>query len=332
MVPEAPALVPEAPVMVPEAPVMVPEAPVVVPEAPLVVPEAPLVVPDEVPVMVPEAPMMASTAPALVSEAPVIDMKALTVTRSTPVSLGDPLHTTSFSSAYTDPITGMDFVFVNGGCFTMGSSDCGPFSECSSNEEPAHEVCVDDFWMGKFEVTQSQWQNVMGNNPSRFSGRNRPVEQVSWDDTQDFLRSLNTLSGNNYRLPTEAEWEYAASSGGKDEKWADTDNEALLDGYAWHINNSDGQTHPVGLKRPNGIGLYDMNGNVWEWCSDRYESDYYEKSRKHNPQGPLEGVYRVERGGSWLDKPQYMRLALRNWSRPDYGSNFFGFRLVFPAP
>ena len=190
---------------------------------------------------------------------------------------------------------------------------------------------TDDFWMGKFEVTQLQWQKVMVNNPSRFIGRNRPVERVSWNDTQKFLSKLNSSSGDNYRLPTEAEWEYAARNGGKDETWAGTDSEESLDGYAWYKYNSIGQTHPVGQKQPNGLDLYDMSGNVREWCSDSYESNYYEKSQKRPPLGPSGGMSRVERGGSWFDNPQGVRSSLRNWSLPDQRIISLGFRLVFQA-
>jgi formylglycine-generating enzyme required for sulfatase activity len=213
----------------------------------------------------------------------------------------------------------MDFVLVKGGCYQMGDANA-----------VFHEVCVDDFYIGKYEVTQAQWSAIRGNNPSYSSncGDNCPVEQVSWNDIQEFIRELSQQTGKTYRLPTEAEWEYAAQSGGKSEKYAGTSSEAELGDYAWYDKNSGSKTHPVGQKKPNGLGIYDMTGNVWEWCSDWYDESYYKNSPKDNPQGPSNGSTRVRRGGSWSDHAWYTRAAFRYGLNPDLRNHFFGFRLA----
>jgi formylglycine-generating enzyme required for sulfatase activity len=231
--------------------------------------------------------------------------------------------TVTGGSTYTDPTTGMEFVFVKGGCFQMGDT----FGDGEIQENPVHEVCVDDFYMGKHEVTQGEWQKVMGSNPAHFKKGDRyPVEQVSWTDVQDYLRKLNGRSGKNYRLPTEAEWEYAARSGGKQEKYAGGDSP---DGVAWYNGNSGGSTHPVGQKRSNGLGLYDMSGNVMELCSDWY--GYYGSSPRDNPQGPSSGSYRVARGGNWGFPTVVLRSAHRYGRGPGDRSRGLGFRLVLPT-
>src|SRR3989338_10514354 len=155
--------------------------------------------------------------------------------------------------------TGENMVFIKGGCFQMGDT----FGGGDTDEQPVHKVCVDDFHMGKYEVTQKEWVDVMGTNPSHFKGcDNCPVENVSWDDIQEYINKLNQKTGKKYRLPTEAEWEYAARSGGKNEKYAGGNN---IDSVGWYDGNSGSKTHPVGQKQPNGLGLYDMIGNVLEW-------------------------------------------------------------------
>jgi formylglycine-generating enzyme required for sulfatase activity len=227
---------------------------------------------------------------------------------------------------FTDSATGMQMVFVKGGCYQMGDT----FGDGYANEKPVHEVCVNDFYIGKYEVTQGQWQRIMGNNPSYYKncGDNCPVEQVSWNDIQQFIQRLNNQSGKQYRLPTEAEWEYAARSGGKSEKYAGGND---VDAVAWYDGNSGRETHPVGQKQPNGLGLYDMSGNVWEWCSDWYGEKYYGQSFRDNPDGPSSGSYRVLRGGSWNGEPRGGRVAYRVRYNPGgrYGSH--GFRLAGPA-
>ncbi len=228
--------------------------------------------------------------------------------------------------AYAAP--NIEMVFVKGGCYQMGDT----FGDGDASEKPVHQVCVDDFYIGRYVVTQAQWQAVMGNNPSYFSqcGPDCPVEHVSWDNAQEFIRRLNYLTGRNYRLPYEAEWEYAARSGGGQERWAGTSNPFELRDYAWFGKNSRNRTHPVGTRRPNGLGLYDMSGNVWEWCQDWYDNDYYKTSPRDNPRGPQTGVYRVLRGGGWNDSAGIVRASMRFNEAPfnPYGGD--GFRLVLP--
>ncbi|HXX81077.1 MAG TPA: SUMF1/EgtB/PvdO family nonheme iron enzyme [Thermodesulfovibrionales bacterium] len=228
--------------------------------------------------------------------------------------------------SYTDPATGMEFVFVRGGCYRMGDT----FGDGYQNEKPVHEVCVNDFYVGKFKVTQGQWKAVQGNSPSNFSncGDNCPVEQVSWDDAQNFVRRINQLTGRTYRLLTEAEWEFAARSGGKNEKYAGTSSDLELGKYAWYSGNSGKQTHPVGQKRPNGLGLYDMSGNVWEWVQDIYSDSAYASHNRNNPLYTGNGDHRVRRGGSWIRDSGSVRAANRDDGPPDYRSSGVGFRLA----
>ncbi len=226
-------------------------------------------------------------------------------------------------SSYTDPSTGMEFVFVKGGCYQMGDT----FGDGASDEKPVHEVCVNDFYMGKYEVTQGQWKAVMGNNPSYFKdcGDNCPVESVSWNDIQEFISKLNNKTGKNYKLPTEAEWEYAARSGGKSEKYSGGND---IDSVAWYGSNSGNKTHPVGQKAANGLGLYDMSGNVWQWVQDWYDGRYYNNSPRNNPAGPNSGQYRALRGGSWFNVAGGSRTANRISLNPDFRDNSYGFRLA----
>lgn len=229
-----------------------------------------------------------------------------------------------------DQLTGMEFVFIKGGCFEMGDT----FGDGTEVEKPVHEVCVDDFYLGKYEVTQGQWEKVMGNNPSGFKGMNNPVEQVSWNDVQQFIERLNSQSTRKYRLPTEAEWEYAARSGGKREKYSGTSQEADLGQYAWYLyrGNVELGTHPVGEKKPNGLGLHDMTGNVLEWCADWFDENYYKNSPRDNPRGPGGGESRVLRGGSWIHGPFGARATGRTKLDPAIGKiNNCGFRLGSPA-
>ncbi len=217
-------------------------------------------------------------------------------------------------------------VFIKGGCFEMGDT----FGDGRSDEKSVHEVCVDDFYMGEHEVTQEEWEEIMGNNPSHFKNceDNCPVDQVAYDDVEEYIRRLNNKTGLNYRLPTEAEWEYAARSGGRKEKYAGTSKKSDLGDYAWYLENSRVTTHPVKTKLPNFLGLYDMTGNVSEWVSDWYGKDYYRNSPKDNPKGPASGKYRVLRGGSWYNVQMNVRAALRSWDRADYRFRHFGFRIA----
>ncbi|MFY9270865.1 MAG: formylglycine-generating enzyme family protein [Candidatus Manganitrophaceae bacterium] len=199
-------------------------------------------------------------------------------------------------------------LLIKGGCFEMGDTSGGG----GGDERPVHAVCVGDFFLGIAEVTQAQWQSVMGTNPSNFKGPDRPVENVSWLDVQEFIQKLNERAGGAYRLPTEAEWEYAARSRGQNQKYAGTNQDTELEQFAWFKANSGDSTHPVMQKRPNGLGLYDMTGNVWEWVQDWYDGGYYKNSPKENPKGPASGEDRVLRGGSWDDNPGYLRAASRH--------------------
>jgi formylglycine-generating enzyme required for sulfatase activity len=230
---------------------------------------------------------------------------------------------------FKDTVTGMEFILVNGGCFPMGDS----FGDGLPAEKPRHEVCLDNFYLGKYEVTQGQWKKVMGVNPSHFKncGENCPVESVAWTDVETFIAEMNNLSSQKYRLPTEAEWEYAARDGGKMVKWAGTSSENKLTNYAWYGDNSGDKTHPAGRKKPNALGLYDMTGNVWEWTSDFYSETFYRKSPRDNPTGPEEGTSRVLRGGCWLDRTKDIRSSQRFFFAPQTGFKSIGFRLVKPV-
>jgi formylglycine-generating enzyme required for sulfatase activity len=228
------------------------------------------------------------------------------------------------SAASAETVNGveLEMIFVQGGSFMMGSNDY-------DDEKPVHQVTLSDFHIGKYPVTQAQWKAVMGNNPSYFKGDNLPVENVSWNDCQEFIRELNRKTGKQYRLPTEAEWEYAARGGTKSEGYTYSGSNNV-DWVAEYEGNNNKTTKPVGGKKPNELGIYDMSGNVWEWCSDWYGSDYYKSSSSNNPQGPSSGSYRVSRGGSWLSYASHCRVAYRYSSSPDYGDSDLGFRLVAP--
>ena len=216
-----------------------------------------------------------------------------------------------------------NMVYVSGGTFTMGAT-----SEQGSDaydEKPTHSVTLSSFYLCKYEVTQALWKAVMGKNPSSFKGNNLPVENVSWNDCQTFISRLNNLTGKNFRLPTEAEWEYAARGGNRSRGYKYSGSNVLSD-VAWYDDNSGSKTHPVGSKSPNELGLYDMSGNVWEWCSDWYGT--YSSSSQTNPTGVSSGSDRVNRGGSWGRDTRDCRSSFRNNCSPDYRYNGLGLRLA----
>ena len=216
----------------------------------------------------------------------------------------------------------IEMIAVKGGTFTMGASSGDSYAQ--SDEKPTHSVTLSDYYIGKFEVTQELWEAVMGSNPSKFNGSKNPVEKVSWDDCQSFIRKLNQLTGANFRLPTEAEWEYAARGGSKSRgyKYSGSNN---INDVAWNYDNSGSKTHPVGTKSPNELGVYDMSGNVYEWCQDLYGK--YSKGSQTNPHGPSSGMRHVLRGGSWSSNARLCRVSLRYRGNPDLRS-YYGLRLA----
>ena len=217
-------------------------------------------------------------------------------------------------------VNGVTFkmIAVQGGTYTMGAtSEQG--SDAWDDEKPAHKETVSDFMIGETPVTQELWQAVMGSNPSSFKGdMQRPVEQVSWDDCQAFIRKLNQLTGQNFRLPSEAEWEYAARGGNRSKgcKYAGSND---VDTVAWYNGNSNRTTHPVKTKQPNELGIYDMSGNVWERCQDKWCDDY---------NSPRDSDTRVLRGGSWSRNARFVRVSYRNLISPGFRYNADGLRLA----
>jgi formylglycine-generating enzyme required for sulfatase activity len=225
-----------------------------------------------------------------------------------------------------------DMVLVKGGVFTMGCKKAwigrDRDGECWDDEKPAHEVTLKDFYIGKYPVTQAQWHAVMGNNPSQNKGCDDcPVESVSWNDIQGFLKKLNALTGQQFRLPTEAEWEYAAR-GGQQSKGYLYSGSNNLDEVGWFSKNSGGKTHPVGQKQPNELGLHDMSGNVWEWCEDDWHNYHGAPADGRAWVDSPRGTYRVYRGGSWFYGPQRCRAAFRLNSAPASRNLSLGFRLA----
>ena len=221
-----------------------------------------------------------------------------------------------------------NMILVKGGSFVMGCTSSNS-SDCEKNEKPAHEVVLSDFYIGKYEVTQKEWEVVMGKLPDGIHNTGCalcPVEMVSWDVVQKFIYKLNSKTGKNYRLPTEAEWEYAAKGGSEstgDMAYSGS-NEASQ--VAWFWDNSQNSTHNVASKKPNALGIYDMTGNVWEWCLDWYGR--YSASKEVNPQGPKGLSYKILRGGSWGDKENLLFVTHRESSKPETKDKYTGFRLV----
>jgi formylglycine-generating enzyme required for sulfatase activity len=217
-----------------------------------------------------------------------------------------------------------EMVFVKGGTFIMGCTN-EQSNNCTKKELPPHSVTVNSFSIGKYEVTQAQWEAVMGNNPSHFKGDSLPVEQVNWDDIQGFIRKLNTRTSNVYRLPTEAEWAYAARGGNVSQGYTYSGSNNI-DDVAWYWGNSGGTPHAVGTKSPNELGIYDMTGNIVEWCNDWYGD--YSSLPQTNPKGAKSGVGRVVRGGGWGNNARYIDVSYRYYGAPGDRSYGLGFRLV----
>ena len=230
------------------------------------------------------------------------------------------------STIETIVVHGVKFnmVKIKGGTFRMGATS--EQSNYDNDEKPVHSVTLSDYYMGETEVTQELWEAVMGSNPSRFMGDNqRPVERVSWDDCQEFIKKLNQLTGKEFRLPTEAEWEYAAR-GGKYSRGYRYSGSNNSDEVAWYDSNSGSKTHPVKTKKDNELGLYDMSGNVWEWCNDWWGC--YQSNSQTNPTGPSEGESRVLRGGGWCYFDMGVRVSRRDYLTPGYRHIIIGLRLA----
>ena len=252
------------------------------------------------------------------------------LTSSTSSSSANTLSSSGSSlsgNALTIPVKNgisIEMVKVEAGSFDMGATP--EMKKPYDWEKPVHRVTLtNNYYIGKYEVTQALWKIVMGSNPSNFKGDNLPVENVSWNNCQKFISKLNKLTGKSFRLPSEAEWEYAARGGNKSRGYLYSGSNAIGD-VAWYEGNSSFMTHAVGTKQPNELGIYDMTGNVWEWCQDWYDS--YSSSPQTNPTGAVSGSYRVDRGGSWNCLARSCRASCRDRCTPDYRNNSCGLRLV----
>ena len=252
------------------------------------------------------------------------------LTSSTSSSSANTLSSSGSSlsgNALTIPVKNgisIEMVKVEAGSFDMGATP--EMKKPYDWEKPVHRVTLtNNYYIGKYEVTQALWKIVMGSNPSNFKGDNLPVENVSWNNCQKFISKLNKLTGKSFRLPTEAEWEFAARGGNKSRGYLYSGSNAIGD-VAWYEGNSSFMTHAVGTKQPDELGIYDMTGNVWEWCQDWYDS--YSSSPQTNPTGAVSGSYRVDRGGSWNCLARSCRASCRDRCTPDYRNNSCGLRLV----
>ena len=237
-------------------------------------------------------------------------------------TIGKANYTPNVKTFYANGVS-FEMVEVRGGKFRMGAtSEQG--SDAWNDEKPVHSVTLSSYYIGKTEVTQALWKAVMGSNPSEFKGDNRPVERVSWNDCQAFIRKLNALTGQNFRLPTEAEWEFACR-GGNNSRGYKYSGSNYIDNVAWYDGNSGDKTHPVATKSPNELGIYDMSGNVWEWCND-WEGGY-SSGAQTNPKGPYDGYHRVNRGGGW-GGGRSCRSSIRGGSSPGGRFITLGLRLA----
>jgi formylglycine-generating enzyme required for sulfatase activity len=231
---------------------------------------------------------------------------------------------TIISSCNSNSSIEPEMVYVEGGTFLMGCNQ--QEDSCQSDEMPAHSVTISSFNIGKYEITQEQWKKVMGKNPSNIAlDGNYPVTNVSWYDAQEFCNRLNATTGKNYRLPTEAEWEYAARGGNKSKgyKYSGSNN---LKKVGWYEENRGISPQPVGRKLPNELGIYDMSGNVYEWCSDKYGA--YSENKQTDPLGASSGSDRICHGGSWRSNATFCRIAFRHHEIPDSSYGNLGLRVV----
>lgn len=215
----------------------------------------------------------------------------------------------------------IEIIAVQGGIFQMGSN------KGERDEKPVHSVTVSDFKIGKYEITQKIWKAVMKTNPSYFKGDSLPVEQVSWNKIQEFLSKLNKITGKEYRLPTESEWEFAAKGGTKSRKYRYSGSN-ISKRIAWNASNSDSKTHNVGTKKPNELGIYDMSGNVWEWCQDKWSQNYKNTPKDGTAYWVDNSSQHLFRGGSWFSYPVDCRLSKRNHDKSNYSMNYLGFRVL----
>lgn len=210
---------------------------------------------------------------------------------------------------------------VEGGSFRMGATSEQGYTDPQSNEEPTHSVVLSSYYIGQTEVTQELWLEVMGTRPSKFRGENYPVEQVSWDECQTFVQLLSEITGKQFRLPTEAEWEFAARGGTKSQGYKYSGSNTIND-VAWYLSTAGSSTHPVATKMPNELGLYDMSGNVYEWVADIYGS--YSSTGQVNPTGPTSGSHRVYRGGNWHTAATKCRVSSRFSEYPSSRGDGYG--------
>jgi len=223
----------------------------------------------------------------------------------------------------------LEMVLIPAGEFLMGSPDSD--KDASAEEKPQHRVRITKpFYLGKHPVTQEQWEAIMASNPSNFKGPKNPLEEVSWDDCQQFLDKLNAKVGTRnkrFLLPTEAQWEYACRAGSST-KYCFGDDESELGEYGWYMANASDRPQPVGQKKPNAFGIYDMHGNLGEWCQDWYSAGYYANSTTDDPSGPTTGTTCVNRGGGWDRPERYCRSAFRSYYVPEFRLDFVGFRVA----